>query len=882
MSMNTPLGSVKETTPINSFKELTSMELNQYLLGINNILQGDGARITLQNLIKGIISTDENNLIDLDNEGRLTVTSGAFNLDTGWVTAPNLTIDWSAGTITGAGGVFYLNGVILTALSNFLVSDLPTDIGQHFLYYNSQSGEFEWSVGYPTTQSDYVHHIVEVVILADGNKFAIQTWGFGGISKELIDYLNNTIGMTILEGGNIGNVVLDNAESRKPTISQTKIGTADFSQTFGATQTGETYTLAHANGNTIVLETSKTEIVPVGSSGMAQYLSDNGLTDLETEKFMNVWLFALPTVSTNPNNMNYLYITGSGQYDTLVNAKVADFSKDKTIKILSEKFYRYCPIARFTIQNSEGNFSIADYGNISSISASSSSSGSLSGGGGGGLEVCDIGMALYVDESKGLRRYLNGQIVDINTNTQAFLDRLLQIQTTTPDYFTTEDNWQAEATLNIDGCVYKFVLNYSGETVVSVRLPKYPDYVEINAGGTLPVVGNGMALGLTNGTTNGGVLADSTSKLLVYRGPYGANVQNNLTGEGTTIGQGFYGVTTDPTKSGIQTTLNQTKLKMRYFIQIATGSETENNIINDIELNNPYSLFDSKYSDHELFNLSWLKSNGQWNAKAVYPTAYDKLLKVYNGTETVEGLSVKLSTEEYTDYDFVLNTADETFRLPLKTKLASGKAVVGNGMVLGLTDGTNNFGFQTITGQNIGHTMVITGAYGKDIGSANGSSWVGDNKVFGVTSDPAKSGIELSDSDLYLYYYVGETVQNANLIDAGRIGEQLATKTDMLQASGASMPSDKYIDLTLGASGSTYTAPANGWFCCGGGPSTGSGSLSFEFNKGMYQQVHAANAGEHLGLIRPVLKGDTLTINYGNMNGLFLNFTYAQGSEGEV
>ena len=26
------------------------------------------------------------------------------------------------------------------------------------------------------------------------------------------------------------------------------------------------------------------------------------------------------------------------------------------------------------------------------------------------------------------------------------------------------------------------------------------------------------------------------------------------------------------------------------------------------------------------------------------------------------------------------------------------------------------------------------------------------------------------------------------------------------------MPSDKYIDLTLGASGSTYTAPANGYF----------------------------------------------------------------------
>ena len=396
MSMNTPLGSMKETTPINSFKELTSMELNQYLLGINNILQGDGARITLQNLIKGIISADENNLIALDSEGRLTVSSGAFDLNTGWATAPNLTINWSAGTVIGVGGVFYLNGVMLAALSNFIVSDLPTDIGQHFLYYNSQSGEFEWSVGYPTTQSDYVHHIVEVVIFEDGNKFAINTWGFGGVSKELIEYLNNTIGMTILEGGYIGNVVLNNAYSRKPTISQTKIGTADFSQTFGATQTGETYTLAYVYDDTIVCETNKTEIVPVGSSGMAQYLSDNGLTDLETEKFMNVWLFALPTVSTNPDNMNYLYITGSGQYDTLVSAKSADFDEDKTIKALSEKFYRYCPIARFTIQNLENNFSIVDYDNIGLASGSSSPS-SLSTGSSGLPYGTEIALASTID-----------------------------------------------------------------------------------------------------------------------------------------------------------------------------------------------------------------------------------------------------------------------------------------------------------------------------------------------------------------------------------------------------------------------------------------------------------------------------------------------------
>ena len=190
------------------------------------------------------------------------------------------------------------------------------------------------------------------------------------------------------------------------------------------------------------------------------------------------------------------------------------------------------------------------------------------------------------------------------------------------------------------------------------------------------------------------------------------------------------------------------------------------------ELNNPFSLFDSKYSDHELNNLSWLKSEGQWNAKAVYTDAYGKLLKVHNGTETVEGLSVKLSTETYTDYDFVLNTADETFRLPLKSKLASGKTVVGNGMTLGLTNGVSNFAPQLRVQQGVyGGTEAGFGVnVGTELEAGNAPA---DLKAIGVTTDPTKSGIETSDRDLYLYYYVGETVQNVNLIDAGRIGEEL-------------------------------------------------------------------------------------------------------------
>ena len=203
-------------------------------------------------------------------------------------------------------------------------------------------------------------------------------------------------------------------------------------------------------------------------------------------------------------------------------------------------------------------------------------------------------------------------------------------------------------------------------------------------------------------------------------------------------------------------------------------------------LNNPYSLFDSKYSDHELNNVSWLQSSGQWNDGNVYVDAYDKLLKVYNGTETVEGLSVKLSTEEYTDYDFVINTAEETFRLPLRNGsegMFGNVPVVGNGMTLGLTDGTNNAGLHA-WGDN--HVLLPSkAAYGTAVGTASTSSTPGTQLDYGVTTDPTKSGLVTDISRAIvpdgwkLYYYVGETVQNANLIDAGRIGEQLASKLDI-------------------------------------------------------------------------------------------------------
>jgi len=503
--------------------------------------------------------------------------------------------------------------------------------------------------------------------------------------------------------------------------------------------------------------------------------------------------------------------------------------------------------------------------------------------GGSGLEIGDIGIApLGIDESKGLRRYLNGSIMQINTNTQEFLNKLKSAAQLYPSLVCTETEWQQIVTSSDVGQCGKFVIN---ETAATIRLPKI--VMPIQGLINLASLGDIVESGLPNITGSTQVRAD---KAIVNSGClYSDNAYTS--GLGYSNGAGaIYNLYVDASRSnniyGKSDTVQQEAVQYPYFIQIATGKETKADIVNTIQLNNPYSLFDCKYSDHQINNLSWVHSQGQWNSGAVYVDAYQLLLKVHNGTEIVDGLSVKLSTDaDITDYDFVLNTADETFRLPLKTKLATGNAVVGNGMTLGLTDGNNNTGAIIIDSEGI---MTRTGAYGTPVGSiANTGAGTNKNITIGITTEASKSGMVLSDADLYLYYYVGETVQNANLINAGRIPEQLTTKTDLPTATKASMPSDRYIDLTLGASGTTYIAPEDGYFTLNKHATGNNQYVLFIkiLNSSLEEWIQKSSAinGADCSLTSPpVKKGDVLQIQY-NAGGdtSYFRFIYAQGVKNE-
>ena len=92
------------------------------------------------------------------------------------------------------------------------------------------------------------------------------------------------------------------------------------------------------------------------------------------------------------------------------------------------------------------------------------------------------------------------------------------------------------------------------------------------------------------------------------------------------------------------------------------------------------------------------------------------------------------------------------------------------------------------------------------------------------------------------------------------------------------MPSSKYVDLTLGASGTQYTAPANGWFQFAGSTTAGGNNAKFINTKnGMNSSFTGiGQSGYGFARIIPVLKGDTVTFSHAGVSGT-MRFIYAEG-----
>lgn len=104
------------------------------------------------------------------------------------------------------------------------------------------------------------------------------------------------------------------------------------------------------------------------------------------------------------------------------------------------------------------------------------------------------------------------------------------------------------------------------------------------------------------------------------------------------------------------------------------------------------------------------------------------------------------------------------------------------------------------------------------------------------------------------------------------------------ELAGMSMPSNKYINLTLGATGTAYKAPANGWFYFLGRWENAIPYLQMRNTiiSGLEPRVQTCGASTtgYWGLYMPVRADDSITINYNDAPvNVRLAFIYAKGEQ---
>lgn len=149
------------------------------------------------------------------------------------------------------------------------------------------------------------------------------------------------------------------------------------------------------------------------------------------------------------------------------------------------------------------------------------------------------------------------------------------------------------------------------------------------------------------------------------------------------------------------------------------------------------------------------------------------------------------------------------------------------------------------------------------------------------------------DHTKYPYYMVISTEgQTANIeIDINKVYEDLELKANKslsnLTAEGKSlvsgfgMASKKLVVLTLGVSGSVYTAPSNGYFSVGI-DGVQHNWVTFE-GTGVFQVTFVSPSKDTTWVrgIYPIAKGETVKINHGGTSSLskYLHFYYAQGEQ---
>lgn len=559
-----------------------------------------------------------------------------------------------------------------------------------------------------------------------------------------------------------------------------------------------------------------------------------------------------------------------------------------------------------------------------------------------GSEVGDVGESVFVDETTGMRKILNGQTIKVTKDTEEFAKYVLKLKDN--GLVVTNEEYEAEVAL---GTCNKFVIDvdntiqttkyhaYIPETFV-IRTPiieetpeeDKPD-VEVTIEdrycyncGELLLIGQDICnnCGADNTIKIDDSFVDYEQEDESFKGPeenegdeegtpdidpdkiigYETSISDELTESDIVYITSFnildtnvvfrkidgiiypektltvenilnadefydYDVADFEESKEIESAnyirlpkLNASKKGYQCYIQIATGVKNTVDVENTYTHISPFSYGMYQYSDIELNNPGWLLSEGQWNNGSMYPSFYrwireqidlgrDKF-KLWNNPNY-----------SVTRYDYVINEADGTFRLPLvasvsdfaqKRFLVAKKEMTESNLTWynlysdGWCEqgGDVNFAAYT-TNRNYTITLPIpyndTSYYVSTQLRNGGSSWAavtGSNVTTKTTNtfiiqkyQASGTGTAIAEhremwraegyahnpaletyQTAYLYFYVGDTVQSNRMIDMGIALDEIAKLKRELDNKLA-CPASTYTNIGDLANNAVYTAPASGW-----------------------------------------------------------------------
>ena len=407
-----------------------------------------------------------------------------------------------------------------------------------------------------------------------------------------------------------------------------------------------------------------------------------------------------------------------------------------------------------------------------------------------------------VDENENKYRYLNGQTI-VQSQYPAFTAKVKSWQSTRASLFTTETEWQAIKTASKLGQCGKFVIDDEAGTI------RLPAIININGLTDLSKAGLIKDESLPDHKHTRGTMEITGGLGTVHQYGYYENGAFYRSWTGTKGGSGggngdwsnwefkasrnWTGSTSAPDNATYQdgAPVQQEAVQYPYVICVNTGVEEAERPINNYQVNNTDSYGDNKYVGNTILNnLSWLRSTGQENSGTIYTGFYNWAVANI-GQPFGAGYIKENSATDITDYDLVINQANQTFILPtlngeevlpsdkyenLTLGASSEKHIApANGwIVLNKIAKTSPKYVNAYTGSNGRMVEMMSSFDGQQVKYSffmrKGEKYIVD---YNADGDTLLYRFVYAKGNGNLYYYVGDTLQNADLINIARMQEQI-------------------------------------------------------------------------------------------------------------